>query len=282
MTLEWDAKEYEVLSGPQLGWGMDLLARALRRWPLGGDEAAIDAGCGTGRVTELLLERLPRGTVLAVDASRAMVEAAGERFAGDPRVRVECVDLLRLEVEEPVDLILSTATFHWIKDHPKLFEVLAGALKSGGRLVAQCGGKGNIARVTRATDEVMSEERFRDYFEGWEDIKEYADPETTKARLEAAGFEEVEAWLHEEPTRFGSVEELARFLKTVVLRQHLERLPELDREPFTMAVAEKVAAVEYPPVMDYVRLNILATRGRSAEGQREQENTGTKTFDKEL
>lgn len=282
MTLEWDAKEYEVLSGPQLGWGTDLLARTLKRWPLGGDEAAIDAGCGTGRVTELLLERLPRGTVLAVDASRAMVEAAGERFAGDLRVRVERVDLLRLEVEEPVDLILSTATFHWIKDHPKLFEVLARALKPGGRLVAQCGGKGNIARVTRATEEVMREERFRDYFEDWEDVKEYADPETTRARLEAAGFAEVETWLHEEPTQFGSVEELARFLKTVVLRQHLERLPETDRESFATAVAEKVAAVEYPPVMDYVRLNILATRGRSAEGQREQENIGTKTLDKEL
>jgi trans-aconitate 2-methyltransferase len=272
LTVEWDADEYEVLSGPQLGWGLDLLARALKSWPLRGDEAAIDAGCGTGRVTELLLERLPRGTVLAVDASSAMVEAAAERFAEDPRVRVECVDLLQLEVEEPVDLILSTATFHWIKDHPELFEVLARALKPGGRLVAQCGGKGNIALVTKATEEVMDEERFRDYFEGWEDTKEYADPETTRARLKAAGFVEVETWLHEEPTQFGSVEELARFLKTVVLRQHLEELPALDHEPFAVAVAEKVAAVEYPPVMDYVRLNILATRGQSAErhgGERE-------------
>jgi trans-aconitate 2-methyltransferase len=282
LTVEWDASEYEVLSGPQLGWGLDLLARALKQWPLRGDEAAIDAGCGTGRVTELLLERLPRGTVLAVDASRAMVEAAGERFAEDPRVRAECVDLLRLEVEEPVDLILSTATFHWIKDHTKLFEVLARALKPGGRLVAQCGGKGNIARVTKATEEAMDEERFRHSFEGWEDTKEYADPETTKARLEAAGFEEVETWLHQEPTGFGSVEELARFLKTVVLHRHLERLPAPDREPFAVAVAEKVAAVEYPPVMDYVRLNILATRGHSTERQRERESMSTKTLDKEL
>jgi hypothetical protein len=47
-------------------------------------------------------------------------------------------------------------------------------------------------------------------------------------------------------------------------------------------VAEKVAAVEYPPVMDYVRLNILATRGRSVERQREQENISSKILDKEL
>lgn len=265
MTLEWDATEYEALSGPQTGWGANLLGLFLERQLLRGDGAVIDAGCGTGRVTELLLRHLPDGSVLAVDASEAMVEAAGRRFAGDPRVRVERQDLLRLEVGEPVDLIFSTATLHWIKDHERLFDRLARALKPGGRLVAQCGGKGNIARVTSATDEVMREKRFRDYFEGWEDPKEYADAETTRVRLEAAGFEQVETWLHEEPTLFGSVEELARFLKTVVLVQHLLLLPEAEHEPFAAAVAAKVAPVEDPPVMDYVRLNILATRSRADE-----------------
>jgi trans-aconitate 2-methyltransferase len=267
LTLEWNAAEYEELSAPQTRWGAGLLERLV----LWGEEAAMDAGCGTGRVTELLLRRIPGGTVLAVDASEAMVEAARERFAGNPRVRVERQDLLWLEVEEPVDLILSTATFHWIKDHERLFRRLARALKPGGRLVAQCGGKGNISRVTRATEEVMCEEHFREAFVGWEDLKVYADPETTKARLEAAGFEEVETWLHEEPTKFGSVEELARFLKAVVLGQHLERLPEEDRDPFAAEVAERVASVEEPPVMDYVRLNILAARsGSDATGKRSE------------
>jgi trans-aconitate 2-methyltransferase len=174
------------------------------------------------------------------------------------------VDLLRLEVEEPVDVILSTATFHWIKDHERLFHQLGRALKPGGRLVAQCGGKGNISRVTEATEEVMREERFRDRFEGWEDTKEYADAETTRERLEAAGFEEIETWMHEEPTRFDSVEDLARFLRTVVLGRHLQRLPEADHQPFADAVAANVAAVEVPPVMDYVRLNMMATRGRES------------------
>src|SRR5919199_1371190 len=111
------------------GWGANLLELFLRRRALRGDEAAIDAGCGTGRVTELLLRHLPDGSVLAVDGSKAMVEATAERFAGDPRVRVERQDLLRLVVERPVDLIFSTATFHWIKDHGRLFDRLAKALK---------------------------------------------------------------------------------------------------------------------------------------------------------
>jgi trans-aconitate 2-methyltransferase len=253
---EWDAREYERLSAPQALWGAGVVGRLEVR----GNEAAIDAGCGTGRVTELLLEKLPEGSVLAVDKSGAMVEAARRRFAGEPRVRVERQDLLELEVREGVDLILSTATFHWIKDHDRLFRNLARALQSRGRLVAQCGGEGNISRATRAVNETMQEERFRGYFEGWEDDKYYADPQTTARRLEAAGFEEVETWLHEEVAAFDSVNELARFLGGVVLGGHLERLPEGERDPFVAEVAEKVAAVDGMPVLDYVRLNITARR----------------------
>ena len=255
LAREWDAGAYEELSAPQTRWGVEVLELLEVR----GDEAAIDAGCGTGRVTELLLAKLPEGFVLAVDGSRAMVEAARRRFAGEPRVRVECQDLLLLEVEDPVDLIFSTATFHWIADHDRLFENLARALKPGGRLIAQCGGEGNIARATRATVETMEEERFRDYFVGWEDDKYYADARTTARRLEAAGCEEIETWLHDEVAAFDSVDELARFLGTVVLGRHLERLPEQERGPFAAAVAEKVA-VDGRPALDYVRLNIMARR----------------------
>ncbi len=264
MTFDWDASEYEAVSAPQTSWGAGLLEVFLERWGLRGDEVVIDAGCGTGRVTELLLRYLPDGMVLAVDASENMVEAARRRFAGERRVRVEQQDLLLLEVEERVDVIFSTATFHWIMDHDLLFERLARTLKPGGRLVAQCGGKGNIARTLAAIERVMGENRFKDAFVGWEKGWNFADPETTKARLEAAGFEEVETWLHEELTEFGSVEELARFLKTVVLRQHLTVLPEAERDPFAAAVAARLAAEGGGLVVDYVRLNMLATRVASA------------------
>jgi len=230
---------------------------------LRGDEAVIDAGCGTGRVTELLLRRLPGGTVLAVDGSEAMVGVARERFAGEARVRVEWQDLLELEVEELVDVIFSTATFHWIKDHALLFRRLARALKPQGRLVARCGGEGNIARTRAAMEEVMDEDRFREFFVGREDPWNFADPETTRKRLEAAGFGGVEAWLHEEYAEFGSVEELARFLKTVVLGHHLEGLPETERYPFSAEVAARLAK-RGMLVVDYIRLNVLAIRSVSA------------------
>jgi trans-aconitate 2-methyltransferase len=189
-----------------------------------------------------------------------MVEAARRRFAGEPRVRVERQDLLSLEVEEQVDLIFSTATFHWIWDHDRLFANLARAIKPGGRLVAQCGGEGNILRATKATRETIQEERFLEYFVGFQDEKYYADAESTARRMEAAGFEEVETWLHEEVAAFDSVDDLARFLGTIVLGGHLEKLPQEERDPFAAAVAEKVVAVDGRPALDYVRLNMMARR----------------------
>ena len=256
LVREWDAGEYEKLSVPQTRWGVEVLGRVDVR----GDEAAIDAGCGTGRVTELLLAKLPEGSVLAIDGSRAMVEAARRRFAGEPRVRVRRQELLSLDVEERVDPIFSTATFHLIWNHDRLFENLARALKPGGSLVAQCGGEGNISRATKATRETMEEERFLDYFVGWEDDKYYADARTTARRLQVAGFGEVETWLHDEVAAFDSVDELVRFLGTVVLGGHLEKLPEEERVPFAAGVAEKVVAVDGRPALDYVRLNMMARR----------------------
>jgi len=256
LAREWNAVEYEEISAPQTRWG----AGVLEHLDLRGDETVLDAGCGTGRVTELLLERMPHGSVLAVDGSASMVESARERFSGDSRVRVKRQDLLELEVDKTLDLIFSTATFHWIKNHERLFENLAKALKPGGQLVAQCGGEGNISRSTLATSETMNEERFRRYFEDWTDDKHYANARDTKQRLEDAGFREVETWLHDEPTPFGSVDELARFLQTVVLGGQMLRLPEEERGPFAASVAAKIGEYDGPPMLGYVRLNMVAVR----------------------
>jgi len=255
VALEWDAASYEALADPMTRWGEEFLGGLELR----GDEVVVDAGCGTGRVTELLLGRLPEGRVVAVDASREMVEAAGRRFAGEGRVRVLRQDLLELDIGEEADVIFSTATFHWIPDHARLFRALARNLKPGGTLAAQCGGAGNISRVGRALRGVMEEEPFRGYFEGWEDTKHYPAPEEERALLQESGFVEVEARLLEKPTPFAGEEALARYLEAVILRAHLMRLPRGMRRPFAQAVAGRMAKEEGLEI-DYVRLNMLARK----------------------
>ena len=244
MTTEWDAATYDRVADPQARWGRAVLDR-LR---LDGDERVLDAGCGSGRVTEALAERLPSGSVVALDASGAMLSEARRRLARfGYRIEYVQADLQEsLPVDPQVDAILSTATFHWIRDHGRLFRNLAAVLRPGGWLVAQCGGKGNIASLERVLVEM-----------GYEGVdRPFASPEETAERLVAAGFTKIETWLSDEPTRFEPGQPFEDFLETVCLREHLAAMAAEDRRRFVRTVAERMAE----PLLDYVRLNVTAQR----------------------
>lgn len=244
---EWDAETYDAVSDPQFEWGTEVLGRLELR----GDEAAVDAGCGSGKVSEKLLDRLPDGTLLAVDGSEAMIAKAKERLG--ERATYLLADLSELQVEEPVDLIFSTATFHWISDHDRLFERLHAALKPGGRLVAQCGGQGNVAEHAQVIALVAARPEFASHLEQMTGIWNFAAPEETEARLRAAGFAAARCWL--EPKPVTPADPLA-FTSTVTLGPLLAQLPEDRRRPFAEAILEASAQ---PLTLDYVRLNIEAT-----------------------
>jgi trans-aconitate 2-methyltransferase len=245
-AVEWDAETYDEVSDPQFSWGTEVLERLELR----GDEDAIDAGCGSGRVTEELLGRLPGGSMLAVDASERMVEKARERLGDQASYLV--ADLAELEVEAPVDLIFSTATFHWIPDHDRLFERLRAALRSGGRLVAQCGGQGNIGEHVEALAEVSALEEFAPYLRDAPQLWNYAGPEETEARLRKAGFEDARCWLEPKPVKPADP---LRFTMTSTLGAHLARLPKELRRPFAEAILNRSAE---PFTLEYIRLNIEA------------------------
>jgi trans-aconitate 2-methyltransferase len=244
---DWDAATYDRVADPMTRWGTAVLDRL----PLRGDEAVLDAGCGTGRVTEQLADRLPDGRVVALDGSPSMIDEARVRLArfGD-RVAFVVADLgqpLPLGSLAPVDAILSTATFHWVPDHDALFRNLAAVLRPGGRLVAQCGGAGNIASIQAELATIG---------DGWIGDAHFETPEATEGRLAAAGFVDIDTWLQPEPTRFEPGTPFETYLRTVVLGSHVARLPESARDAFVAEVAARLGE----PVIDYVRLNIVARR----------------------
>ena len=245
MTRDWDASTYDRVADPMARWG----AAVLERLPLEGDERVLDAGCGSGRVTELLAERLPDGQVIALDGSPSMVDAARQRLArfGD-RIEYVVADLgAPLPIEGDLDAVLSTATFHWVPDHDALFANLAAVTRPGGWLVAQCGGAGNVASIQRVLATMG---------DGWTGPAHFETVLATTRRLDAAGYVDIDCWLTDEPTRFEPGEPFETYLRTVVLGAHVERLPPGERDAFVHAVAEGVGE----PVIDYVRLNIVARR----------------------
>jgi trans-aconitate 2-methyltransferase len=242
VSRDWDAAAYDRLPIPMTGWGEAVLASLELR----GDERVLDAGCGTGRVTERLLERLPRGEVVALDGSASMLDRARERL-GAERVTYVLADLNEpLPVEPPAEAVLSTATFHWVLDHDALFRNLAAVMRPGAQLVAQCGGRGNIASIEAALAAMG---------EGLTGRKHYAGPEETRKRLEAAGFTDIQTWLLEEPARVPA-EELEDYLGAICLGDHVECMDDEERSRFVHEVAARMPE----PVIDYVRLDIRARR----------------------
>jgi trans-aconitate 2-methyltransferase len=250
MATPWDARTYDVSSEPQQAWGSEVLARLE---PIPTHATVLDVGCGTGRITESLLALVPEGRVLAIDASEDMVALARERL-GD-RAQVWCQDVLELDLAEPVDLIVSTATLHWVTDHDRMWRRLAAALRRNGILEVQCGGEGNLGRLREVIDAVARD--------GFPELVEwspwtFATPEATATRLRNAGFSSARCWLEPRPTY---PEDVGPFVRTSILAAHLARLLPERREPFASAV---LAGLRLP--LDYVRLNVSAVRGSGGDG----------------
>ena len=199
----------------------------------------------------MLLDRLPRGRVLAVDAAPSMVEQARENL--DDRATVWQSDLVELEVPEPVDAVFSNAVFHWVPDHDTLFARLHAALKPGGQMVVQCGGQRQHRALPRArargggagspTPGTWAAGRDR----GTSPPPSRPGP-GSRPRASATS----QTWLEESPM---VPPEPETYLRVVCLGHHLEALPEELREPYTRDVLERCGD---PVELDYVRLNILA------------------------
>lgn len=256
---EWNAASYHKVSGPQTSWGQKVLDRLVVR----GDERAIDAGCGSGRLTGALLERLPVGRLIAIDRSWNMLitARANLRPAFGPRVAFAHVSLPDLPFAGWADLVFSTATFHWIKDHDALFAGIYTALRSGGILHAQCGGGPNLKRAHELAEHVMHSGEFASYFSDWPGPWEFAYADVTAERLTKAGFIEVETSLEEAPTTLATEDDYREFVTTVIYHPHLERLPDAAlRQLFLDRVTALAAAEPVPFTLDYWRLNMHARK----------------------
>lgn len=258
---EWNASSYHLVANPHVEWGKIVLERL----PLRGNETVIDAGCGTGRLTKLLLERLPNGHVIAVDQSANMLDRAAEHLRphfGD-RVSFERRDLVDLPFDQVADAIFSTATFHWLPDHDRLFTTLHRALKPGGWLVAQCGGARNIEAITGRAMKLLHQPPFAEHVGNWSGPWNFADAPETETRLARAGFTDVATNVIDAPVVMNGEAEYREFLETVVLGSHLVRLTtdHLKRDFLDSMVAS--GATDDPPwSLEYTRLNLQGRRAR--------------------
>ena len=255
MPVDWDGSRYDRVSDPQVAWGRRVIAR-LAPQP---HERILDLGCGTGRLTLELAGHVPEGLVVGLDRSDAMLRVASQA-SRDLGVQLVRGDGTRLPFHAAFDAVFSTATLHWIDDHLQAFQTVFAVLRPGGRFVAQAGGGPNLDRLyTRAAILARTPE-FAGAFAGWRDPWNFQGAAETQARLERAGFTNVNVWLEEAPATFPTPEAYTEFVSCVCLRHHLARLPQARHQAFTSGVTSLAAADDPPLTLDYWRLNIEARR----------------------
>ena len=259
MSGDWNAASYHRVSNPHVAWGLSVLEQL----PLTGNELVIDLGCGTGRLTEKVLEQLPRGRVIGIDRSANMARAAHQHLASRFASRIDIViaDAVALPIIGAADAVFSTATFHWISSHEALFASVFTALKPGGQLVAQAGGGRNLERVHERCERLMASADFRAYFTQWKEPWTLADAEGTAHRLAGAGFVDVQTSLESSPVSFEDAASFAEFITTVICRPYVAYLTDPDARDAFIGDLTRQAAIDNPPFeLDYWRLNIRARK----------------------
>jgi len=241
----WNAGDYARHSDSQKKWGKELMAKL----QLAGDERLLDIGCGDGKLTAEIAERLPRGTVVGIDSSAEMIALANTRY---PRERFANLlflemDARRISFPAEFDIVFSNAALHWVIDHRPVLKGIHAALKPGGRLLIQMGGRGNAAAVVSVIEEVMAEEKWRPFFDNFVFPYGFYGPEEYRSWLTAAGFdgECIRLSLTPRDMVHRNVENFKGWIRTTWL-PYLQRVPSRQREVFIDTLTQKYLEV-FPP-----------------------------------
>lgn len=248
----WNASLYEA--GHSFVWRLvDDLIELLAPQP---GERILDLGSGTGHLTAKLAES--GAEVVGLDASREMVEQARANY---PRLTFVIADAAAFSFTEPFDAVFSNAVLHWVRRPEDAVRCIAGCLRSGGRLVAELGGRGNIAftvasiEAARAAWGLPSRPELNPWYNPG--LGEYT------SMLERHGLEVTFAHLFDRPTPFEPGEGAFRAWMRMFGMTFLADMPEREHEAFILDVERRVRARLYQNgqwVGDYRRLRVVATK----------------------
>lgn len=237
--LLWNAADYAANSVVQQSWARELIARLELR----GDEHILDVGCGDGKVTAEIARAVPRGSVVGTDASAEMIGFAHEMFPPkkNPNLEFHVMDAREIQFAHQFDLVFSNAALHWVDDHEAILRGAALALKTGGRLVVSCGGKGNAHDVFLALRPEMRRQRWREFFRKMPMPYFFYAPENYQKWLPQFGFKINAVELASKDTTYEGAEGFATWLRTTWI-PFVQRVPEAVREEFISTVTDRYLA----------------------------------------
>ena len=252
--MKWDAEDYSRNSSAQHVWARELIAKL----HLAAGESVLDIGCGDGKVTCEIASLVGDGRVVGIDSSPEMVEFARRELGGSsPNVTFSVCDACALPFDQEFDVIFSNATLHWVIDHRPVLRGISRALKPGGRVLLQMGGRGNAAEILALMDAMPDDPRWRRYFP--ERVAGYGfyGPEEYVPWLREAGLTPVRVELLERDMAQAGKEGLASWIRTTWL-PYTQRVPEADRDDFVSDVVDRY--VESHPADSEGLVHVLMRR----------------------
>lgn len=163
----WSGADYAQHSSLQAAMADEVLSLLVLR----GDEQLLDLGCGDGRLSARIAERLPRGAVLGVDASADMVAFAQSQFAAEacPNLRFEVADARRLTYHERFDVLVSFNVLHWVPQQADALRGIRRALKPLGQARLRLVTRSALTSLEEVAEAVRQEPSWAASFAGFSD-----------------------------------------------------------------------------------------------------------------
>ncbi|MFB3765140.1 MAG: methyltransferase domain-containing protein [Methanotrichaceae archaeon] len=250
----WNPEDYEKSSSAQYNWALGLISKL----DLRGDERILDIGCGNGKITSGIASLVPNGSVLGIDISQGMIDFAKAKYAGDKyrNLAFQLADASRLNFSDEFDLAVSFACLHWIKDHLSVLRGVKRSLMPGGRILFQCGGRGNASEILNIAAGLLTEEKWSKYFHGFAFPYNFYGPEEYGPWLAQAGLKPLRIELLPKDmvhTKAG----LEGWIRTTWL-PYLERLPDDLHQGFIGEVADSY--IERNPLDNGGRVHVQMMR----------------------
>ncbi len=265
-ALDWNAGLYAKYATPQFERGMCMMDEL----PLKGNETILDIGCGPGTLTKVLAQRVPRGKVIGIDASPSMIALA--KTQGIKNAEFYVMDATKIPFKNTFDIVYSNAVFHFIDDQEALLKGIHQALKSGGLLRAQFGGKSPSSPTPifkQVVSELAKKESYRPYLKDvdspWR--THFSQEEYRNLVSRVQGFRDVEVWEVASENVFDTEDQLKGWVTSLYPKLYGDRLPESLRGPFlkdylagVMKVVKKREDGKFVLPGHGVRLNIRARK----------------------
>ncbi|HOK39420.1 MAG TPA: methyltransferase domain-containing protein [bacterium] len=252
---KWNPELYQNNSAAQYNWANAIL----NTYNFKGNETVLDIGCGDGKITYLISQKLFNGEIIGIDLSKEMVEFAQKKYSNQKNLKFKKLNVLRMRYKNKFDLIFSNACIHWIKNHSLLLKKIKDALKNNGKILLSFGGRGNAEQVIKIINKIIKIKKWKSYFTNFKFPWFFPSDNYWQTILLKNNFKINRIELVPKLMSFNNENEFIGWLKTTWM-PYIERIPEKLQNFFISEITNKFLKENIGLDIKMMRLEIYAEK----------------------